>query len=169
LESHHALFVSLSISSLAPLRSTHLLCLQIRFPRLACPTLAFRDGLWRRTQVPLRPAGLRSSSLHSRRPPDVDPSSTVAPEEFAAALRVSVQAFHAMALAHKNFLATTTEERLNKHGTPKTFALNDRVKIYVPPTHAQILRTGRKSNRITSSPGAARAPSHASCPQHPTK
>jgi hypothetical protein len=83
-------------------------------------------------------------------PPDFDPDAPVSPEEFAAALRVSVQAFHALALAHKQFLATTTEERLNKHGIPKTFAINDRVKIYVPPTHAQILRTGRKSNHIVA-------------------
>ena len=83
-------------------------------------------------------------------PPDFDPAAPVSPEELAAALRVSVQAFHALALAHKQFLATTTEERLNKHGIPKTFAINDRVKIYVPPTHAQILRTGRKSNHIVA-------------------
>ena len=77
-------------------------------------------------------------------------SSNVSPEEFAAALRISTQAFHSFAAAHKTFMATTTEERLNKHGTPKTFALQDRVKIYVPPTHAQILRTGRKSNHIVA-------------------
>ena len=70
--------------------------------------------------------------------------SSVSPAEFAAALRVSVQAFHALAASHKTFLATTTEERLNRHGTPTTFALQDKVKIYVPPTHAQILHTGRK-------------------------
>jgi hypothetical protein len=83
-------------------------------------------------------------------PPNFDPTSPVSPVEFAAALRISMQAFHAMAAAHKSFLAKTTEERLNKHGTPTTFALNDRVKIYVPPTHAQILRTGRKSNHIVA-------------------
>jgi hypothetical protein len=83
-------------------------------------------------------------------PPNFDPTSPVSPVEFAAALRISMQAFHAMAAAHKSFLAKTTEERLNKHGTPTTFALNDRVKIYVPPTHAQILRTGRRSNHIVA-------------------
>jgi hypothetical protein len=55
-----------------------------------------------------------------------------------------------MALAHKSFLAATTEARLNKYGIPKTFKINDRVKIYVPPTHAQILHTGRKSNHIVA-------------------
>jgi hypothetical protein len=77
-------------------------------------------------------------------PPNFSPSPNVSPEAFIAALRISVQAFHALASAHKHFLAQTTEERLNKYGTPKTFALNDRVKIYVPPTHAQILRTKRR-------------------------
>jgi hypothetical protein len=76
--------------------------------------------------------------------------SNVSPEEFAAALRISMQAFHSFASAHKTFMAKTTEERLNRHGTPQTFALNDRVKIYVPPTHAQIIRTGRKSNHIVA-------------------
>jgi hypothetical protein len=55
-----------------------------------------------------------------------------------------------MALAHKTFMARTTEERLNRHGTPTTFAINDRVKIYVPPTHAQIQKTGRRSNHIVA-------------------
>jgi len=76
--------------------------------------------------------------------------SSVSPAEFAASLRVSVQAFHVLAASHKTFLATTTEERLNRHGTPTTFALHDKVKIYVPPTHAQILHTGRKSNHIVA-------------------
>jgi hypothetical protein len=75
---------------------------------------------------------------------------TISPEEFAATLRISMQAFHSFAAAHKTFMANTTKERLNKHGTPQSFALNDRVKIYVPPTHAQILRTGRKSNHIVA-------------------
>jgi hypothetical protein len=82
--------------------------------------------------------------------PDLYPATSVSPEAFAAALRISLQAFHHMALSHKTFLATTTEERLNQHGTPTTFALNARVKIYVPPTHTQIVRTGRKSNHIVA-------------------
>ncbi len=77
--------------------------------------------------------------------------SSVSPAEFAAALRISVQTFHALAASHKKtFLATTTAERLNQHGTPTIFALHDKVKIYVPPTHAQILHTGRKSNHIVA-------------------
>jgi hypothetical protein len=83
-------------------------------------------------------------------PRNLNPNALVSPAEFAAALRLSIQAFHTMALAHKSFLAATTEARLNKFGIPKTFALHDRVKIYVPPTHAQILLTGRKSNHIVA-------------------
>jgi hypothetical protein len=82
----------------------------------------------------------------------------VSPEDFADALRISMYAFHSFAAAHKTYMATTTEERLNKHGTPKTFALQDRVKIYVPPTHAQILRTGRKSNHIVAWRGPCTIP-----------
>jgi hypothetical protein len=82
--------------------------------------------------------------------PPNDDIAEVSPEDFADALRISMHAFHSFAAAHKTYMATTTEERLNKHGTPKTFALQDRVKIYVPPTHAQILRTGRKSNHIVA-------------------
>jgi hypothetical protein len=36
------------------------------------------------------------------------------------------------------------------------FALDDRVKIYMPPTHAQMLRTGRRSNHIVAWRGPCR-------------
>jgi hypothetical protein len=84
---------------------------------------------------------------------DIDP---VSPAAFAEALRISVQAFHTMAATHKAFMARTTAERLNQHGTPHTFQLNDRVKIYVPPTHAQLLRTGRRANHIVAWRGPCR-------------
>ncbi len=83
-------------------------------------------------------------------PPNFDPTAPVSPSDFAAALRLSMHAFHTMASAHKSYMATSTEERLNKHGIPKTFAIHDRVKLYVTPTHAQILHTGRKSNHIVA-------------------
>ncbi len=91
--------------------------------------------------------------------PDENPSTAadpVSPTEFAEALRISVQAFHTMAATHKAFMAKTTTERLNQHGIPHTFKLNDRVKIYVPPTHAQILRTGRRTNHIVAWRGSCR-------------
>jgi hypothetical protein len=83
-------------------------------------------------------------------------NTSVSPESFVDALRVSVQAFHAFAASHKSFMATTSQDRLNKHGTPHTFSIHDRVKIYVPPTHAQLLRTGRRSNHIVSWQGPCR-------------
>ena len=88
-------------------------------------------------------------------PPDSEPQS-VSPVAFIHALRESVHAFHSFAATHKAFMARTTQERLNQHGTPQTFALNDRVKIYVPPTHAQLLRTGRRSNHIVAWRGPCR-------------
>ena len=50
----------------------------------------------------------------------------------------------------------TTQDRLNQHGTPTSFQLNDRVKIYVPPTHAQLLRTGRRAKHIVAWRGPCR-------------
>jgi hypothetical protein len=55
---------------------------------------------------------------------------------------------------HTTFMQQTTKERLNKQGNSTSFKLHDRVKIYVPPMHAQLLRTGRLSNHI----GAWRGP-----------
>jgi transposase InsO family protein len=91
---------------------------------------------------------------------DLDDSSDIgpspSPEAFIAALRISVDAFHRFAATHKTFMAQTTQERLNKFGTPAHFALDDRVKIYVPPTHAQLQRTGRRSNHIVAWRGPCR-------------
>jgi hypothetical protein len=86
--------------------------------------------------------------------PDLGPSPS--PADFVAALRTSVLAFHRFASTHKTFMANTTMERLNKFGTPAHFHLDDRVKIYVPPTHAQIQRTGRRSNHIVAWRGPCR-------------
>jgi hypothetical protein len=101
-------------------------------------------------------------------PPDAEPSSAISPANFAAALRLSTQAFRAMAMAHKAFMTTITEERLNKHGSPKNLALDDRVKIYVPPTHVQILKSiGRRSNHIPRPPGCLPPHSHPHWPYFP--
>jgi hypothetical protein len=86
--------------------------------------------------------------------PDLGPAPS--PDAFVDALRTSVLAFHRFALSHKTFMAKTTQERLNKLGTPAHFALDDRVKIYMPPTHAQMLRTGRRSNHIVAWRGPCR-------------
>jgi hypothetical protein len=50
----------------------------------------------------------------------------------------------------------TTQERLNQQGNPTSFQLNDRVKIYVPPTNAQLLRTGRRAKHIVAWRGPCR-------------
>jgi transposase InsO family protein len=86
--------------------------------------------------------------------PDIGPSPS--PEAFIAALRTSVDAFHRFAATHKLFVAKTTQERLNQYGTPTHFHLGDRVKIYVPPTHNQVQRTGRRSNHIVAWRGPCR-------------
>ena len=78
----------------------------------------------------------------------ITPPPIVSPAWAAEAIRVSVAAFHRFALAHTTYMQRTTQERLNKQGTPTSFQLNDRVKIYVPPTHAQLLRTSRRAKHI---------------------
>jgi hypothetical protein len=64
------------------------------------------------------------------------PPTTLSPALAAAAIRVSVAAFHRYAHAHATYMQQTTEERLNKQGNPTTFQLRNRVKIYICPTHA---------------------------------
>ena len=71
-------------------------------------------------------------------------------EDFAENLRVSTTAFTRLAQAHRTFMQTTTRERLNKHGIPATFAVGDRVKIYVPPTQTQLDATGRRAKHIVA-------------------
>jgi transposase InsO family protein len=83
------------------------------------------------------------------------PAST-SPELAAAAIRISVAAFHRYAHAHRTYMQRSTEDRLNHQGTPTTFQLNDRVKIYVPPTHPQLLRTGRRAKHVVAWRGPCR-------------
>jgi hypothetical protein len=82
--------------------------------------------------------------------PRDDPPSPVSPAAYADALRTSTAAFHRFAASHHTYVQTTTADRLNKHGTPAHFALGDRVKIYMPPTHAQLQRTGRRAQHIVA-------------------
>jgi hypothetical protein len=72
------------------------------------------------------------------------------PAWVAAAIRISVAAFHRYARSHREYLQRTTEDRLNLQGTPTSFQLGQRVKIYMPPTHAQMERTGRRAKHIVS-------------------
>ena len=78
-----------------------------------------------------------------------DPSDT-SPIAYAKAVAVSAQAFARLATAHHTYMRVTTAERLNMHGVPATFAIGDRVKIYVPPTHQQMLATGRRAKHIVA-------------------
>jgi len=71
-------------------------------------------------------------------------------EDFAENLRVSTTAFTRLAQAHRTFMQKTTRERLSKHGIPATFAVGDRVKIYVPPTQTQLDATGRRAKHIVA-------------------
>jgi hypothetical protein len=82
--------------------------------------------------------------------PRDDPPSPISPTAYADALRTSSAAFHRFASSHHTYVQATTAKRLNQHGTPAHFALHDRVKIYMPPTHAQIQRTGRRAQHIVA-------------------
>ena len=84
------------------------------------------------------------------------PALGLSPGLAAAAIRISVAAFHRYAHAHRTYMQRSTEERLNQQGNPTTFQLNDRVKIYVPPTHPQLLRTGRRAKHVVAWRGPCR-------------
>jgi transposase InsO family protein len=75
---------------------------------------------------------------------------TLSPALAASAIQVSVAAFHRYARSHREYLQNTTAERLNLQGTPTSFLLGQRVKIYMPPTHNQLERTGRRAKHIVS-------------------
>jgi hypothetical protein len=81
---------------------------------------------------------------------------TLSPTAIAEAIKISVAAFHRYAHTHHRYLQQTTADRLNLQGTPTSFQLDDRVKIYMPPTHAQLLRTGRRAKHIVSWRGPCR-------------
>jgi transposase InsO family protein len=70
------------------------------------------------------------------------------PAAYAASVATSVSAFTSMARAHSDFERKTTAERLNETGRPRTFEIGDRVKVYVPPTHEQMLATGRRAKHL---------------------
>jgi hypothetical protein len=72
------------------------------------------------------------------------------PADFATAVRTSVTAFTLLARNHTNYVRETSAARLNSHGHSRTCAINDRVKIRVPPTHQQMLATGRRSSHLAS-------------------
>jgi hypothetical protein len=87
---------------------------------------------------------------------DLPHNTHVSPALAAAAIQTSVAAFHRYARSHHDYLQRTTAERLNQQGTPTTFQLGQRVKIYMPPTHAQLERTGRRAKHIVAWRGPCR-------------
>jgi hypothetical protein len=86
----------------------------------------------------------------------ITPPKVISPEWAASAIQISVAAFHRFALAHHTYMQKTTQDRLNRQGNPTSFQLNDRVKIYVPPTHAQLTRTGRRAKHTVAWRGPCR-------------
>jgi len=72
------------------------------------------------------------------------------PQAFADTIKVSVAAFTAHARHHSDYVRSTTADRLNTHGHATTYEVGDRVKIRVPPSHEQMLSTGRRSSHITA-------------------
>ena len=92
-----------------------------------------------------------TAELHNRaidaELPAVDLAS---PADFAAAVKTSVAAFVRLAQNHTDFVRQTSAALLNEHGHPRSYAINDRVKIRVPPSHQMMLATGRKSSHLAS-------------------
>jgi hypothetical protein len=92
-----------------------------------------------------------TSGLHHRAIDDeLDEVDLNDPSAFAIAVKVSVEAFTLLAKNHTDFVRQSTAERMNLHGYPKTYVVGDLVKIRVPPTHEQMLKSGRRSSHISS-------------------
>ena len=72
------------------------------------------------------------------------------PADFASAISESAAAFHRLAKEHQQYARTATATILNQKGRPTTFSEGDRVQVYVPPTAADISRTGRPAKHITA-------------------
>jgi hypothetical protein len=87
---------------------------------------------------------------------NLPPTTHLSPAAAAAAIQISVAAFHRYAHSHHRYLQRTTADRLNLQGNPTVFQLDQRVKIYMPPTHQQLERTGRRAKHIVSWRGPCR-------------
>ena len=70
------------------------------------------------------------------------------PAAYATAVSTSVSAFTAMAQHHSDYEKSTTADRLNLFGHPKSYTVGESVKIYVPPTHEQMLVSGRRAKHL---------------------
>ncbi len=70
--------------------------------------------------------------------------------KMAEAVKVSTKAFMKMAASHDQYVPAETARRLNERGFVRSFEIGDQVKVRVPPTHEQMLATGRRSKHITA-------------------
>ena len=92
-----------------------------------------------------------TAELHARAIDDELPTVDLDdPAAFATAVRTSAAAFTRLAAAHTDYVRTTTAARLNQVGHPTTFAIGDRVKIFVPPSHDQMVASGRRSSHLSA-------------------
>ena len=71
-------------------------------------------------------------------------------KSFARAVQRSTAAFALLAKHHDEYVRETTAERMNEHGSPRSYSVGDSVKIYVPPTHTQMQRLGRPAKHIVA-------------------
>ena len=79
--------------------------------------------------------------------PDLDTSD---PASFAEAVAASAAAFTRLASHHADYVRSTTANRLNQQGRPRTCTIGEKVKLRVPPSHEQMLSTGRRSSHLAS-------------------
>jgi hypothetical protein len=100
--------------------------------------------------IPLDDTNSTDDDAHDESQQQLTTPHPLSPALAADAIRISVAAFHRFAHAHARYMQQTTTERLNLQGNPTTFQLHDRVKIYVPPTHSQLIRTGRRAKHVVA-------------------
>ena len=92
-----------------------------------------------------------TAELHRRGIEDELPALDLSsPDDFATAVKTSVAAFVRLAQNHTAYVRQSTAARLNEHGHPRSYAINDRVKIRIPPSHEMMIATGRKSSHLAS-------------------
>ena len=77
-------------------------------------------------------------------------------KSFARAVQRSTAAFASLAKHHDEYVRLTTAERLNEHGNPRDYSVGDSVKIYVPPSHAQMQAHNRPAKHLTAWRGPCR-------------
>jgi hypothetical protein len=94
------------------------------------------------------PDDVPSDALFDDSRQQLPPTKRLSPAVAAATIQTSVAAFHCYARTHAEYLQTTTAERLSQQVNPTSFQLDHRVKIYMPPTQAQLERTGRHAKHI---------------------